>query len=399
MTPRFSIVIPTRDRPHLLRFALRSALAQGVPDVEIVVSDNTRDGTAREVVGEEAGSRARYVETGRDLPMPDSWEFALAQATGEHVLYLCDDDAFTPGLLAALSEMLDASPTGLITWSHARYHHPSWHQADLRNTVEVPAHTGAVTDEDSAGRLRALYRLDWRAYPPVLLNSMASRDVIDRVLAAGGRVFWPPAPDFSFAALSLSSTRSFLRVDVPLALIGAARESIGATGVYGDLEAVRAFAGEFESEVFSDVPLRVMTAANVISQTLVELQHRDLVAGNRLDWMAYFVMNWHHIQAWRRNGFDVGWALRHWEDTIRRYPSALGDDVRRTMRGQDRRRRIAGAIARVPLADRAVARLRGRPVPQYPKRMYRGTDLGFADIEECARRLPPLVAPVPGGVG
>ena len=38
--PLFSVVIPTRNRGHLLRHALHTALNQTFDDYEIVVSDN-----------------------------------------------------------------------------------------------------------------------------------------------------------------------------------------------------------------------------------------------------------------------------------------------------------------------------------------------------------------------
>lgn len=38
--PLFSIVIPTRNRAHLLQWSLQSALNQDFPDYEIVVNNN-----------------------------------------------------------------------------------------------------------------------------------------------------------------------------------------------------------------------------------------------------------------------------------------------------------------------------------------------------------------------
>ena len=38
--PFFSVVIPTRNRASLLRYALQTALDQDFDDYEIVVSDN-----------------------------------------------------------------------------------------------------------------------------------------------------------------------------------------------------------------------------------------------------------------------------------------------------------------------------------------------------------------------
>jgi glycosyltransferase involved in cell wall biosynthesis len=48
--PRFSIVIPTRQRAHTLYFTLRSCLMQSFDDYEIVVCDNCSSPATREVV-------------------------------------------------------------------------------------------------------------------------------------------------------------------------------------------------------------------------------------------------------------------------------------------------------------------------------------------------------------
>ena len=81
--PRFSILMPTRNRAQLLQFALQSALDQPTADLEIVVSDNdSRDDTPA-VARRFNDPRVRYVRTPETLAMPDSWEFALSHATGE----------------------------------------------------------------------------------------------------------------------------------------------------------------------------------------------------------------------------------------------------------------------------------------------------------------------------
>ena len=41
--PRFSIVIPTRQRADTLRFSIETALAQTHPDFEVVVQNNGND--------------------------------------------------------------------------------------------------------------------------------------------------------------------------------------------------------------------------------------------------------------------------------------------------------------------------------------------------------------------
>ena len=45
--PKFSIVVPTRDRAETLAFALRTCLAQAFENYEVLVSDN--DGSPRAI--------------------------------------------------------------------------------------------------------------------------------------------------------------------------------------------------------------------------------------------------------------------------------------------------------------------------------------------------------------
>lgn len=94
-----TVLIPTHDHGPLLRHSLESALAQSVPDIEVfVVGDGVPDVT-REVVGEIAArdGRVRFFDNPKG---PRHGELhrhaALAEATGDVVLYLSDDDLWLP---------------------------------------------------------------------------------------------------------------------------------------------------------------------------------------------------------------------------------------------------------------------------------------------------------------
>ena len=103
-SPYFSIVMPTRNRGHLLCSALQHALNQTFGDYEIVVVDNCSSDDTPEVVRKVGGSRVRYLRTEKTLPMHANWEFALSQARGEWVTFLCDDDALFPEALHRVAE-------------------------------------------------------------------------------------------------------------------------------------------------------------------------------------------------------------------------------------------------------------------------------------------------------
>lgn len=125
--PRFSIVIPTRNRGHLLPFALRSALEQEFDDLEIVVVANDCSDNTRDVVREMHDPRVHYFESPTMLSMPDNWEYAWTKARGTYVTYLSDDDALVPTALSSLTQQAMQDNPPIISWEDAVYYYPNWH--------------------------------------------------------------------------------------------------------------------------------------------------------------------------------------------------------------------------------------------------------------------------------
>ena len=75
--PFISVVIPTRNRAHLLRYALQSVVTQDWDDFEIIVSDNDSSDNTRQVVERYADKRIRYVRTDKYLYLYDHCIFAF----------------------------------------------------------------------------------------------------------------------------------------------------------------------------------------------------------------------------------------------------------------------------------------------------------------------------------
>src|SRR5438874_9674701 len=129
--PRFSIVIPTRERARTLYFAIRSCLAQHFDDYEIVVCDNCGSPAAREVVDRFNSPRIRYVRSDVPLAMSDNWELAVSHARGEFVTVVGDDDALLRHALSEADRLIRAYKTPLLQWAWAYYKWPDYaHQAD-----------------------------------------------------------------------------------------------------------------------------------------------------------------------------------------------------------------------------------------------------------------------------
>jgi glycosyltransferase involved in cell wall biosynthesis len=97
--PHVSIIIPTHNRPQMLREAVESALAQTFQDFEIIVVLN---GASAETV--EMGRRfadhakIKIVEM-EDSTLAASRNFGMGFVQGEWVAFLDDDDIWLPGKL------------------------------------------------------------------------------------------------------------------------------------------------------------------------------------------------------------------------------------------------------------------------------------------------------------
>ena len=292
MAPFFSVVMPTRNRAHLLRYALQSVLEQTYEDFEVVVSDNSSSDSTSDVLRSVPDPRLRYVRTSAPLNMPDSWEFALSQAQGRYITYLCDDDAMGRDLLRNVAEVLRERESEIVTWTHATYFANNHPVERWRRHLAIPDCTGLQFVFQSRGSLADLFAL--RASPavvPRMLNTCCSQDVVERVRHHFGRLFLPPCPDYSSCAALLACTEEYVYIDKPLSIGGAGGESAGTAGRQDRGQALTTFLEEFGRQTVLDLsPIRVMTITNMITESLLRVKRAmpDRFVDHEIDWAKYF---------------------------------------------------------------------------------------------------------------
>jgi len=108
--PLLSVVIPTRNRAHLVCEAIESALAQRRGQVEvIVVDDGSTDDTAT-MLGRTYGPRIHLLSLPEHRGAGAARNAGVRLATGEMVGFLDDDDLWLPGKLDAELRVLQRFP-------------------------------------------------------------------------------------------------------------------------------------------------------------------------------------------------------------------------------------------------------------------------------------------------
>ena len=110
-TPFFTIVIPTKNRPVLLKDAIQSVLWQNYTDFELIVSDNFNDVATQEVIASFSNHpKFRSVRTEHELNMIDHWEFATKHAVGKYVIVLADRKVLYQNALKKITKAIKKFP-------------------------------------------------------------------------------------------------------------------------------------------------------------------------------------------------------------------------------------------------------------------------------------------------
>lgn len=114
-----SVVIPTRNRPELVSRAVRSALAQTLADIEVIVVVDGPDNSTRAALATESDPRLRVIELTASRGAPGARNAGVTAATAEWTALLDDDDEWLPEKLAIQLDLAkNASATLPIVISH-----------------------------------------------------------------------------------------------------------------------------------------------------------------------------------------------------------------------------------------------------------------------------------------
>jgi hypothetical protein len=225
--PRFSVVIPTRERAKYLDYAIRSCLAQSFGDLEIIVADNCSSASTRETVERHPDQRIRYLRSDQSLAMSANWERGLQAATGEYVTVLGDDDALLLHALADADSLLRSTHSEALRWTCAHYRWPDVAPELAPNLFLIPTQLGSVWTSspalirDVANGIRHYNEL------PTLYNSFVHRDVISSIRARTGKILASMTPDVYSGFAIAATVNRFISVRRPLSIAGISARSNG----------------------------------------------------------------------------------------------------------------------------------------------------------------------------
>lgn len=96
MQPLVSVVIPTRNRPLLVKRAVQSALAQTLKELEVIVVIDGSDEVTPVELAKIDEQRLRVIELPVSQGAADARNVGVSESAGEWIAFLDDDDEWLP---------------------------------------------------------------------------------------------------------------------------------------------------------------------------------------------------------------------------------------------------------------------------------------------------------------
>lgn len=260
-TPTFTVLLPAKGRPTLLRDALLSVLEQSFRDFEVIVSNNGADPSVRQAIADIVHDpRVRYVEQQTVLPMPDHWERISLLARGKHLTVLPDRSVLKQGALATISELhaRGGKEAEIVTWSWDLY----FDGLDLLQPFTRGEPATFVMESDEVAIQSQKLHNPYPAAAPRGLNSSVALPVLAEIRARTGRAFAPLSPDLTFAYSCLFVRPKLTYINSSLFLSQGISVSNGGTSYLTD-------ATRYLREIGIADPIRYSPVQALLSESLM----------------------------------------------------------------------------------------------------------------------------------
>lgn len=232
---KISVLLPTRNRLNLLKFAVESVVRQDYDDWEIIISDNRSEEDIAGYAASLNDPRVKYYRTDTLLPVTDNWNRALKNSTGDYVVMLGDDDCLVQGYFRFVSGLVRKYRFPDFVYHKALvYAYPGVFPEFPDGYLRENACAAFFDDADAPFLLdtviaRALVAdsMNFRVgFDFNMQYSLISRRLIESV-RSHGEFFQSPYPDYYASNVMFLKSKNILVCPKPLVVIGVSPKSFG----------------------------------------------------------------------------------------------------------------------------------------------------------------------------
>jgi len=400
--PLFSILIPTRNRADLLRYAIQSVLQQDCDDYELIISDNDSSDDTRRTALQFNSPKIRYVNTGKYLTCNDSWDYAYTQAAGDYILILGDDDYLVPGVLRRVKKVIQQTSALMVSWGYITYNDATVNDVGSQNTIQTRKFTNMILKVSTKEVLKTYFSFSnmdpKKPYPPYPSSVFISRHIATEISNKYGVFYAPPLGDVTAIPRSLAYTDFLFIIDKPLVILGKGSRSMVQKFVYSTNDAWNEHVSELSFVIFKGRYL-----INLYTESLLKVKHGDPERFKDYDigMEQYCNLYYQWMISASRFGYDINADLREFHEKLSTLPPDIQTKAREYIRRSEYQRQEGWAIRflrRSPLYKVAATRMLMRKLYSlYLKIRYgngvadydslSGDKVGVHDIASCANHL------------
>lgn len=221
-TPLVTTIIPTYRRPHLLRRAVKSALAQQGVSLQVCVYDNASGDETRDVVAALAAedSRVKYTCHPTNIGGFANFQYGLQHVQTPFFSFLSDDDVLLPGFYAAAMAGFQEYPDAMLWAGVTVRMDPAGRVYDAR--VERWPREGLYAGAQGVAQMTG-------GLAPTWTGAVIRRDVLETVGLLDEAVGAPSDLDW---ILRIAARHPFIICKRPVALFVIHPESFSETGPF-----------------------------------------------------------------------------------------------------------------------------------------------------------------------
>lgn len=230
--PRFSVIIPAKDRADFLYHTLRTCSLQDYENFEVIVSDDGSTDHTREVVEDAARKdpRIRYASPGRGVGMRDNFEFALNQVKPGYVIALGADDGLLPYGIRGMWESLQDMGQEILAWPAPVFSYAGAKMETAQLTLHRNSGRRIIKSSDFLDRQsKSLNYLSDVESPMFYVKGVTSTRLVDQVRrrSTDGRFYSCPTPDGYSGIVLAGEVSSYAFSGKPFSIYGVSPTSQG----------------------------------------------------------------------------------------------------------------------------------------------------------------------------
>lgn len=231
--PRFTVIIPQKDRAEYLIHTLRTCMIQDYPNFEIIVGDDCSEDNTVEMVRElqKKDPRIKLLAHDHHIGMRMNFELALAEVKEGYVMALGGDDGLVPGCIWRMYEIIQETGTQLLTWSNAGFKYPIEGHASTIFSVPRKKFKGVkmIKSTDFLNKISKSMYYMVEDCPMFYIKGVASTKLVDKVKSRtpDGCFYYCPTPDGFSGIVLAGEVEEYAYTREPLSIGGDTPKSQG----------------------------------------------------------------------------------------------------------------------------------------------------------------------------